>query len=179
MENFYKRYADGELMSADSIHFPDSVKYKTLINKRIVYGAGGIMPDVFVSADTSNNSPYFNKLISKGVLNTFTLEYFDRNRSMLTSQYKSFADFKSKFNFSPDDIKTFIAKGESEGVKYNEEQYNKSKEEILSILKGYVASNMWQTNELYQIVNQGDKVIDKALQVISDKKLYNSILGIQ
>jgi carboxyl-terminal processing protease len=179
MENFYKRYTDGEMMSADSIHFPDSVKYKTLINKRIVYGAGGIMPDVFVSADTSNNSPYFNKLISKGVLNTFTLEYFDRNRSMLTSQYKSFADFKSKFNFSPDDIKTFIAKGESEGVKYNEEQYNKSKEEILSILKGYVASNMWQTNELYQIVNQGDKVIDKALQVISDKKLYNSILGIQ
>jgi carboxyl-terminal processing protease len=179
MENFYKRFTDGELMSADSIHFPDSVKYKTLINKRIVYGAGGIMPDVFVSADTSNNSPYFNKLIAKGVLNTFTLEYFDRNRSVLTSQYRSFSDFKSKFNFSPDDIKTFIAKGESEGVKYNDEQYTKSKEEILSILKGYVASNMWQTNELYQIVNQGDKVIDKALQVISDKKLYNSILGIK
>jgi hypothetical protein len=49
----------------------------------------------------------------------------------------------------------------------------------MMILKGYVASNMWQTNELFQIVNQGDKVIEKALQVISDKKLYNSILGIQ
>ncbi len=179
MENFYKRFTDGELMSKDSIHFPDSVKYKTLINKRIVYGGGGIMPDVFVSADTSNNSPYFNKLIAKGVLNTFTLEYFDRNRSTLTSQYKTFSDFKSKFNFSPDDIKSFIAKGESEGVKFNEEQYNKSKDDILSVLKGYIASNMWQTNEFYQIINEGDKVIDKALQVISDKKLYNSILGIQ
>jgi len=179
MENFYKRFTDGELMSADSIHFPDSVKYKTLINKRIVYGGGGIMPDVFVSADTTDNSPYFNKLNAKGVLNTFTLEYFDRNRSVLTSQYKSFPEFKSKFNFSPDDIKAFITKGESEGVKYNDEQFNKSKEEILTILKGYVASNMWQTNELFQIVNQGDKVIDKALQVISDKKLYDSILGIE
>ena len=177
MENFYKRFTDGELMTVDSIHLPDSVKYKTLLNKRIVYAAGGIMPDVFVPADTSNNSPYFNKLIAKGVLNTFTLEFFDRNRSKLTSQYKSFSDFKSRFNFSPDDIKAFIAKGESEGVKFNEEQYNKSKEEILSILKGYVASNMWQTNELYQIVNEGDKVIARALQVISDKKLYNSILG--
>ncbi len=177
MENFYKRFTDGEMMTPDSIHFNDSLKYKTLINKRVVYGGGGIMPDVFVSADTSSNSPYFNKLIAKGVLNTFTLEYFDRNRSRLTSQYKSFPDFKSRFNFSPDDIKAFIAKGESEGVKYNEEQYNKSKDEILLILKGYVASNIWQSNELYQIVNQGDKVINKALQVITDKKLYNSILG--
>ena len=177
MENFYKRFTDGELMTVDSIHLPDSVKYKTLLNKRIVYAAGGIMPDVFVPADTSNNSPYFNKLIAKGVLNTFTLEFFDRNRSKLTSQYKSFSDFKSRFNFSPDDIKAFIAKGESDGVKFNEEQYNKSKEEILLILKGYVASNMWQSNELYQIVNEGDKVIARALQVISDKKLYNSILG--
>ena len=177
MENFYKRFTDGELMTVDSIHLPDSVKYKTLLNKRIVYAAGGIMPDLFVPADTSNNSPYFNKLISKGVLNTFTLEFFDRNRSELTSRYKSFSDFKSRFIFSPDDIKAFIAKGDSEGVKFNEEQYNKSKEEILSILKGYVASNMWQTNELYQIVNEGDKVIARALQVISDKKLYNSILG--
>ncbi len=46
-------------------------------------------------------------------------------------------------------------------------------------MKGYIASNMWQLNELYQIVNENDKVIDKALKIISDKKSYNSILGIQ
>lgn len=178
MQNFYKRFTDGELMTADSIHLPDSLKYKTLVNKRIVYGGGGIMPDVFVSADTSDNSPYFNKLFSKGVLNTFTLEYFDKNRSTLTSQYKSFNDFKTKFKFTDNDIKTFIAKGEAEGVKYNEEQFKKSEEEILLILKGYVASNMWQTSELYQIVNENDKVIDKALKLITDKKSYDSILNI-
>jgi carboxyl-terminal processing protease len=179
MENFYKRFTDGELMSADSIHLHDSVKFKTLVNRRIVYGGGGIMPDVFVSADTSYNSAYFNKIYAKNVLVTFTLEYFDRNRTKLTSQYKSFNDFKANFKFSDNDIKDFIAKGEAEGVKFNEEQFNKSKEEILLIMKGYIANNMWKTNELYQIVNENDKLIDKALKLISDKKSYNSILGIQ
>jgi len=179
MENFRIRYTDGELMSADSIRLPDSLKYTTLVNKRIVYGAGGIMPDVFVSADTAYNTVYFNKLYAKNVLNTFTLEYYDKNRVKLNQQYKSFDDFKSNFQFNPDDIKTFIAKGESEGVKYNDEQYNKSKDEILLILKGLVATNIWKTSEYFQIINQNDKVIDKALKTISDKKSYNTVLGYQ
>jgi carboxyl-terminal processing protease len=179
MQNFYKRFTDGELMSADSIHMPDSIKYRTLVNKRIVYGAGGIMPDVFVSADTSYYSPYFSRLNQKNVLVSFTLEYFDRNRTKLTSQYKTFNDFKTKFQFSDDDIKTFIAKGESEGINYNEAQFNKSKSEMLLIMKGYIASNIWRTNELFQIVNQSDNVIDQALKLISDKNACNSILKIQ
>jgi carboxyl-terminal processing protease len=179
MENFYKRFTDGELMSADSIHMPDSIKYKTLVNNRVVYGGGGIMPDVFVSVDTSYNSPYFNKLFGKNILNTFTLEYYDKNRTSLNSQYKTFEEFKEKFKFSPEDIKSFIAKGEADGVKFDQEQYDKSESEILLILKGYIASNMWQTNELYQIVNQSDNVIGKALKLISDKSGYNSILGIR
>jgi len=179
MENFYKRFTDGELMSADSIRLPDSLKYQTLVNKRVVYGGGGIMPDIFVSADTSYNSAYFNKLYSKNVLNSFTLEYYDKNRNMLNSQYKSFDDFKIKFELSSDDIKSFIAKGEAEGVHFNEDQFNKSKNEILLILKGLVATNMWKTSEYFQIVNENDRVIDKALNLISDKKAYNSILGNQ
>jgi carboxyl-terminal processing protease len=177
MENFIKRYTDGELMTADSIHFPDSIKYKTLVNKRIVYGGGGIMPDVFIPADTSYITPYFNRLYQKNVLNTFTLDFYDKNRITLNNQFKTFEDFRNRFEFSADDIKTFIAKGEAEGVKYNEEQYNKSKDEILMVLKGLVATNIWQTSEYFQIVNSNDKVIEKALKVISDRKSYNNILG--
>jgi carboxyl-terminal processing protease len=179
MENFYKRFTDGEMMSADTTHLPDSLKYKTLVNKRVVYGGGGIMPDVFVSADTSSNSPYVNKLSAKDVLRSFTLEYYDKNRTLLNSQYKTFDDFKTKFNFSPDDIKTFIAKGESAGVKFDEEQFNKSRDELLLVLKGLIANNMWQINEYFQIVNVNDNVIAKALKLISDKQSYNSILGIK
>ncbi len=177
MENFYKRFSDGELMSADSTHFRDSLKYKTLVNKRIVYGGGGIMPDVFVGVDTSSNSPYFRKLAGKNVLNTFVLEYMDRNRADLAVRYKSFDDFHKNFSFSPEDVQTFISRGESESVKYDEAQFNISKEEILRILKGLVASNIWQSSESYQIINENDKVIDRALKVISDGKAFNSILG--
>ncbi len=179
MENFFKRYTDGELMSADSIRFPDSLKFKTLVNKRIVYGGGGIMPDVFVAVDTSNNTAYFGKLVGKNVLNSFALEYYDKNRAELNSQYKVFEDYKNKFQLSPDDIKSFIAKGETEGVKYNEDQFSKSKNEILLVLKGLIATNMWKTSEYFQIVNENDKVIHKALEVISNKNIYNKILGNQ
>jgi carboxyl-terminal processing protease len=177
MENFVKRYSDGELISADSTHFPDSLKYKTLVNKRLVYGGGGIMPDVFISVDTSYSSPYFNRLFAKNVLTTFTLEYCDKNRANLTSQYKSFDDFKQNFQLSPEDIKSLIAKGEVEGVKYNDEQFNRSKDEMLLILKGQIALNIWQTSEYFEIINQNDKVIQKALKVISDRQSYNTILG--
>ena len=179
MENFVKRFSDGEMLSADSVHFPDSLKYKTLINKRTVYGGGGIMPDVFVALDTSYNSVYFRKLAGKNVLNTFVLDYYDKNRHRLGDQYKTFDDFKNKFQFSEDDIKAFIAKGETEGVKFNEADFKNSKDEILLILKALVATNMWQINEYFRIVNSNDKVIDKALNVISDKNRYNLILGHQ
>ena len=177
MESFYKRYTDGELISADSVHFPDSLKSITLINKRIVYGGGGIMPDVFVSVDTSYNTPYFNRLYRGNVINTFTLDYCDKNRNKLTTQYKTFVDFKMKFEFSDKEIKDMIEKGEADGIKFNEEEFNKSKEEMMLVMKGLVASNLWQTNEYFQIINKNDKVIEKALNVISDKTNYNSILG--
>ena len=178
LESYVKRFTDGEMMTADSIHFSDSVKFLTLVNHRTVYGGGGIMPDVFVAADTSYNSDYFRRIAAKNVLNTFTLEYYDRNRPELSSKYKSFEDYRNNFEFEEEDIKAFIAKGESEGIKFNEEQFNISKEEILLVLKGLVATNMWETNEYYQIINKNDKVIETALNVISDKNRYNSILGI-
>ena len=97
MANFFKRYSGGELISADSIHFPDSLKYLTLVNKRVVYGGGGLMPDVFVSADTSYSTAYFNKLFAKNVLNTFTLDYFDKNRAVLNAKYKVFEWYQKDF----------------------------------------------------------------------------------
>ena len=177
IENFYKRYTDGEMISADSIHMPDSLKFNTLVNKRVVYGGGGIMPDVFVAVDTTYSTTYFRRLAGKNVLNGFTLEFFDRNRTAITSKYKTFDDFRTNFQFTADDIKAFIAKGEAEGVKYDEAQFNISKDEILLILKGLVASNIWKTSEYFQIINQNDKVIEQAVNLISDKAKYNSILG--
>ncbi len=177
MKNFYKRFTDGEMISADSVHFPDSLRYKTLVNKRTVYGGGGIMPDVFVAVDTANFTDYYKSLARKTVFGLFVTEYADKNRSRINSEFKTFDDFKNRFEFSADDIKSFIKRGEDSGVKYNESQFRTSESDILLALKALVASNIWQLNEYYQIINEKDPVIDKALKVISDKETYNRILS--
>jgi len=177
IENFYRRYTDGEMMNADSIHFPDSLKFKTLVNKRIVYGGGGIMPDLFVAADTTYYSDYYRTIVRRGILNSFALEYSDRNRGKLSSDYKKFDDFRKKFEISPGDITDFIKKAEDSGIKYNEAQFNTSKSLIMKGLKSLIASNLWQANEYYQVFNEDDEVISKALQIVSDKGAYNKLLG--
>jgi len=177
MANFLKRYTDGEMMSADSTHFPDSLKYNTNVNHRIVYGGGGIMPDVFVAADTSNYSDYYRDLSRKGVFNSFILEFTDKNRARIKSSYPKFDDFKNKFTFTTEEINTFTKMGEDAGVKFNEKQFAVSRNEILKILKGLVANDIWQTTEYFRIVNEGDMVIAKALKVMGDDKGYNKLLG--
>jgi carboxyl-terminal processing protease len=147
------------------------------VNKRTVYGGGGIMPDIFVAADTSYNSQYFSRLLAKNVLNTFALEYYDKNRNQLNSQYKTFDSYMKDFHIGPDAIKAFIEKGEKDGVKYNEDQFNRSREEILLVLKGLIATNIWKTSEYFQIINENDKVIAAARKVLADKKAYNTSLG--
>ena len=176
MSAFYKRYSDGEMISADSIHMPDSLKFRTLVNGRTVYGGGGIMPDVFMAADTANYSDYYRSLVRRDVFRSFVLEYTDRNRAKITSRYTSFDEFKEGFQFTSAEVNEFIKKGEELGVKYVENQFNRSKEEMLLILKALVASNIWQVNEYYRIINEKDPVIDKALEVISDAGTYNRIL---
>jgi carboxyl-terminal processing protease len=178
-EDFVKRFSDGETQSADSIHLPDSLKYNTLVSKRKVYGGGGLMPDIFIGADTSHYTEYYGRLVNKGIFNSFTLEYTDKNRAKLVGMYKTFDDFKSKFNFADADVKQFIKMGEDAGVKFNEKQFEVSQAFILKILKALVANDIWQSTEYFRIVNEGDVVIDKALKVLANKAEYNRILGIK
>jgi carboxyl-terminal processing protease len=177
--DFLKRFSDGETQSADSIHFPDSLKYSTLVSKRKVYAGGGLMPDVFVAADTSHYSEYYGRLVNRGIFNSFTLEYSDKNRAKLVSTYKTFDDFKNRFAFTESDIKEFIRMGEDAGVKYNQGQFDISGTFILKVLKALVANDIWQSNEYFRIVNEGDPVIERALKVLMDKNEYNRILGIK
>jgi carboxyl-terminal processing protease len=177
IDNYSKRFIDGEMKSSSSFHFNDSLKFKTLVNKRTVYGGGGIMPDVFVPVDTSNYSLYYQNIFNKGVIYTFALDYFDKNRIHLTSKFKTFDDYKKNFQFTEDEIKTFIKNGEDAGVKYDEAQFKISRNDILIVLKGLIASNIWQTNEYVQIINDKDKVVENALKVISDVNAYDKLLG--
>lgn len=177
MESFLSRFAHGEMVTADSIHFPDSLRTTTLTTKRAVYGGGGIMPDLFIAADTSAYSDYYRDVVGNGVVTQFTLAYADNNRERLKKIYPSFDDFTKRFEFSDADIKSFIGKASAMGVEYRQDQFEVSRKELLKVMKGLVARDLWDMNEYYRVVNADDMVIRKALEVISAESSYRSVLG--
>lgn len=116
--DYMKRYQHKELITPDSIKFPDSLKYTTS-NGRIVYGGGGIMPDVFVPIDTSRASDYLINLRSKGIFNNFTMQWVDDNRTTFLKQNPTFDDFNKAYP-SLNLMKEFTAYAQKEGVEHND-----------------------------------------------------------
>ncbi|MBN1180744.1 MAG: S41 family peptidase [Bacteroidales bacterium] len=170
------RYNSGELSSADSFHFPDSLKYYTLENKRVVYGGGGIMPDVFVPIDTTFITPYYRSLINKGILNSFVLEYVDKNRGDLTNTYENFDKFNASFQTDDELLSKLTAHGEENSLKFNQEEFETSKDHIRLLMKAYIARDLWNNNEFYIIFNSQEKVIQEALEILQSKNLYKEKL---
>lgn len=164
--------------SADSALIPpdDSLVYRTLIKNRIVYGGGGITPDYFVPFDTSFYSPYYRELISKGILNQFILNYGDRNRQVLENKYRKFDDFKENFVVSPDIINELIEYAGNEGLDYHHGDFQKSEKIICILCKAYLARDLWETSEFFEIYNELDPLFIKAREVITQSSLYDQKL---
>lgn len=163
-----KRYEHGELYHADSIRFNDSLKYKTNVG-RLVYGGGGIMPDVFVPLDTSMSSSYYDDLRRNGVLNDFTLTYVDENRAMLKEKYPDMYTFKRDFMVTEDFISKFHAYAEKKSVKRNEEGMKKSDALIRTQLKALVARDLWNSTAYYLVINDINQFMSKSLESLEDK----------
>ena len=177
-EDLYDRYKDGEYYHIDSIKFNDSLKYETLRNHRTIYGGGGIMPDIYVPVDTSEYTTYYRDLLAKGVIYQYALDYVDKHRAELKKKYKDARDFDAHFSFSESDIKAFIAAGEKEKVKYDEEQFKTSKNLLLDILKGVVCRDLMVDDEnAYSIVlSHRNKDVQTALKAINDDAEFNRLL---
>ncbi|SFE94217.1 S41 family peptidase [Thermophagus xiamenensis] len=176
IEDYYKdilyRYEHGEFFNKDSITVNDSLVYKT-VGGRIVYGGGGIMPDVFVGRDTSNFSDYYFNLRESGVIYKFALDYADRNRNEL-SKYETVDELKAYLDKQPigDMLVEFATK---EKVKFNPAQYQVSKKLIINETKAYIARNILDNEGFYPIIREQDEVLNKALEVIRSG-LRDSIL---
>ncbi len=90
------RYSHKEMITTDSISLPDSMKYYTAA-KRVVYGGGGIIPDIFIPVDTTRMSDYWISLNSKGLINRFALEWTERNRTTVLAKYPKYSDFVAAY----------------------------------------------------------------------------------
>lgn len=119
LDNYFKdiqkRANRGELYTADSIHFPDSLKYTTP-HGRIVYGGGGIMPDIFVPMDTTKYSTLYNEIARKGIFGSFAMDYLERNRESMKNAYPSFEIYQKNFTISDDLYRDFMQYAKKEGV---------------------------------------------------------------
>jgi carboxyl-terminal processing protease len=147
----WERYENGEMWSSDSISFPDSLKYYTN-NNRLVYGGGGIFPDVFVAIDTTQSTKLNSDLVRKGIMNSFTLEYTNDNRKKILKAYSTVESFIAGFEEEVW-IDAFKKHAVSEGITWNDEQYTISKDLIDGRIKALIARNLWDTSAYYQVYN--------------------------
>ncbi|MBO4642042.1 MAG: S41 family peptidase [Bacteroidaceae bacterium] len=162
------RYNKGELTNADSIHFPDSLRYQTLREKRTVYGGGGIMPDYFVPLDTTKYSKCYRELSAKSVIINANLKYMDKNRKKLTKNYPDFEKFRSDFQIPEDVIATIYEEGEKQKITpANEEEKVKTTDNIRLIMKALVARDLWDMSEYFSIIYENDEVVKKAIELLS------------
>ena len=174
-KDLIERFNHGELMNADSIHFPDSLKVQTKKLGRTVYGGGGIMPDYFVPIDTTLYTDYHRNLVAKGAVIKFTMKFIEGHRKELANKYKKFESFNEKFIIDDDMLATLREMGEKEGVKFNEEQYQKSLPLIKTQLKALIARDLWDMNEYFRVMNTTNESIQKALEILNSDEYQKKL----
>lgn len=171
------RYNHGELQSADSIHFADSLKHTTLRLHRTVYGGGGIMPDVFVPLDTTQYTDYHRRLVAKGIIPQFALRYVDKNRADLKAQYPDAQKFIKEFTVTDEMLNNLVDTGKAEKVDFDKSQFAKSKEMLRTFVKAAIANDLFSTGAYFQIVNEQNDIYKEALSIINDDARYRKIIS--
>ena len=160
-EEISKRYAPG--FSQDSIFTDTTVVYRTKSGKRL-FGGGGIIPDYFVSADTSRLTITLAKILSRGLINDFGYKYIVANPA-LPETYKRPRDFVRSFNFSDESWKTFENLAMKDSISLSMIS-PKEKTYILNALKSSIARQLYRSEGFFESINSGDSSVRKALQIL-------------
>jgi carboxyl-terminal processing protease len=171
--DFQKRLEKGELTSADSVHFPDSLIFRTP-SGRAVYGGGGIMPDVFVPLDSIYFSGLLSEIAYSGIIRSYCFNYLDAHRKE-TQKFKTADDFIQKFSVSDDMLSGLIAMAEKEEIKINRQVVKKISPQLKSRIKGQLARSLFDDNAMIKVSLESDPDFKKALQVASDYRQYSSV----
>ena len=177
--NIIDRYARGELFSKDSIRLLDTLAYQTLVNKRTVYGGGGIMPDIFVPQDTTGYTPYWSKMIRMGIVSEFMNRYIDEVRTLLSQQYKQFSAFNAAYRVADEVIEEMVAFAETKDLPRDDASLQSSLPLIRIQLKALIARTLFDSSAYVQIINEwNDSTYNKALEVITHwSRFEKDILG--
>ena len=169
-EDYYSdlhvRFINGEFREADSIKFADSLRYITPGGK-VVYGGGGIMPDIFVPIDTTVVTPYYMQVRNRGLIYRFAFEYTDRNREKL-NQFEDPIEISEYLN-KQDLLNKFITYAVKEGVKKKQKDIDVSAHILLTQIKAYIARNIMDNDGFYPIFKDIDNTLQAAIDYLSEK----------
>ena len=169
-DNVQTRFASGELFDAAVIHFPDSLKYKTLVSKRAVYGGGGIMPDKYVPADTVEDNGWLQAIADRNLTGSASISYMDVNREQLQATYKNFDAFNKQFSVPAAVTQQIVA---ASGVPLN----GSNKDRIISLLaleiKGQIANQLFGGNDYYlRVMNNDNRSLQEALLLLANPAAF-------
>ena len=169
-ENYEKdlidRFNRNEFFSADSIHFADSLRYTTPKGK-VVYGGGGIMPDIFVPLDTLNVTKYFSEVSGRNILYRYTIEYSDHHRKALETS-KNIVELKNLLDNDKSLFSDFIRYAEKHGVKPNWKDIERSRKIMETQLRAYISRNSdLQDNAFYYFIQPIDRTVQRAVEELS------------
>ncbi len=161
-QDLLERWEHGEFFSADSIQYGDTTVYRTLKKGRIVYGGGGIMPDIFVGRDTSLNTPWFNMVSNRAYTYQFAFRYTDQHRKEL-SRYKDWQSLE-KHLLKADWVEEFVAFAKEKGVEPNRAQINTSKPLLVRIVNAYIVRNILGDEGFFPLFERDDEITKRAVQ---------------
>lgn len=163
-----ERYENGELFSADSVHITDTIKYYTPKGK-VVYGGGGIMPDVYVPLVDDSTEYYFNRIANTGILYQYAFDYCDKHRQELL-RYKTVNDFDKSFRVTDAMFNELVARAEKKGLKGNDEEKQVARKEANILLKAYIARDLFGEEGFYPIYRPMDHMLQKAIETLNEEK---------
>lgn len=162
----YTRYETGEMFNVDSIHFADSLKYVTPKGK-IVYGGGGIMPDVYVALENDSSRYFFNKMANAGILFQYAFDYADSHRNEIL-KYGNAKKFNDAFVFNDAIFDELISRAEEKKIKGNDADKVKARELSEPLFKAYAARDVFGDEAFYQLYEPMDDILQKAIDVLND-----------
>lgn len=165
-DDILERYNHGELTNQDSIHFPDSLKYSTMIEHRTVYGGGGIMPDIFVPLDTTRTNQYYRNVTAKNVVLQTALQYAEKNSRRLKRQYPDEESYIANYQVGEDVYELMRQKAADAKVEFNQEQFEHCIPVFSVQLKAMIGRNLWGMTTYWRVFQDLDETLLRAVELI-------------
>jgi carboxyl-terminal processing protease len=164
---YYHRVMNGELEHSDSIRIADSLKFMTPGGK-VVYGGGGIIPDVFVPLERNDQFKYYSSLLNKGLIYKYAFDYTDRHRKEL-EKLTTYEEFDRSFQVSGEMFEEMIRFAETKGAPRDQDDHTLSDARVKTMIKAYIGRNILDNEAFFPFVNSIDPVFLKGIEVIGKK----------